>query len=130
MFKLVQHNENVFVQKSGFFLLAESIFILAYVQPNNTGSLLTLSIVGLVLTLFWLIWGLNHYSNTKILISELKERSGRNSAVQSGNEEGKIIEMYFWWRERSTGGAHRIFGILFPLAFVVLWIYLLLPNLA
>lgn len=120
MIELIQHNEKTLTSRSNFFLVAESIFILAHTTLINKEEdfsfiIFILAILGFCISFLWFYWGFCFYGNTKILIEEIKE-----------NNDIKNTNIYFQWRKKCQSGANFIFSKILPSFFIIFWLTLII----
>lgn len=117
------HLEGVFNNRSHFFLLSQSMFMVAFVTaaggkwPDHL-LICTTAILGISFSLAWIYMGWNTYSSLRWLIErnyeeieEYRKYLNKNSAEECKNH--------------NFSNVNRIMALGLPIAFIVAWVILL-----
>ncbi len=112
----IRHEDGLFAQRANFFLLSQTIFIAAYSQTSTDDKNLKSVLIGLGLftIAIWIIVSIRNI----ILIIRLREVE--NEEMKNPDTEALPI---VGWNKLSS---NNLIGILFPCAFLVAWLFILL----
>jgi len=111
----LKHEENIFTNRSNFFLVAEAMFLAAYAALSTTKNkaefmvVFSLCMAGFFITLVWLFVNAKHIINTGKQIREKLE--------DADERVKKIRDVKGIWRLRSL----KLIGYIIPSILLVLW---------
>jgi len=116
----IKHEGNVFNARGNFFLVAESMLLLAVTALASSSSkplslLLFIYIAGAFVTLIWLYVNGKHRKTQTIIVQKLEDSDGRYKDIKVKSRECP-------WCIAN----HTMMGFILPLGLLALWITLLI----
>ena len=117
LWDLLLHLEEIITNRTNFFLVAESIFILAYPDlqsPQRAMHFLFIS-GGILLSLIWLLLQSKTYGNMGDLTEQIKGKFPEYD-IWANKRKGKMIK------------SNQIITYWLPIFFILFWIFLFLSD--
>ena len=114
IFDWLLHEDSLFINRCNFFLLGQSIIILAYFADSENYMKTILIYFGLIISILWLI--ISH-TQLKYTISKLKQVLWNDNA-----------NTYNVLRRKNVISCHRIQGVYIPILLILFWVFVFIFN--